>query len=231
MDAPGAACREMKSDYRKVLVDNPADYPERADSDLIVPLDRAKAAVGDWAGFAKRNRIPEDSFEVHISLLRDEGDIETLTPLAEKVLNGWIDVVGMPREEVEGIVDRAGRASAVTAWELLSFEELREACLSCPLSWDKGRGCIGNFGPDDSLLPGIAEKHGCPIIASVPEAAASKKEFTPADAEALAKEVALLREVLPSEGKMMVRRYSGPLERLGEVARVSMEQGCGFYFM
>lgn len=65
----------------------------------------------------------------------------------------------------------------------------------------------------------------------MPEAAASKKEFTPADAEALAKEVALLREVLPSEGKMMVRRYSGPLERLGEVARVSMEQGCGFYFM
>lgn len=147
MDAPGAACREMKSDYRKVLVDNPADYPERADSDLIVPLDRAKAAVGDWAGFAKRNRIPEDSFEVHISLLRDEGDIETLTPLAEKVLNGWIDVVGMPREEVEGIVDRAGRASAVTAWELLSFEELREACLSCPLVPGQGEGLYRQLRP------------------------------------------------------------------------------------
>lgn len=231
MEAAGAVCREKKADYRKIIVDNPADYPDRAEIDLIVPLEKAKAAVGDWAEFAKRNRIAEDSFEVHISLLRDENDIETLTPLAEEIMNGWINVVGMPHDEVEAIIDKVGRSAVVTAWEALTFDELKEACLSCPLSWDKGRGCIGNFGPDDSLLPRIAKKHGCPIIASVPEAAKSGKIFQSSDADALAKEVAHLQEILPSEGKMMVRRYSGPLERLGEVAKVSMEQGCGFYFM
>ena len=43
-------------------------------------------------------------------------------------------------------------------------------------------------------------------------------------------EVEILNKALPEEGKMMVRRYSGPVERLEAVARISVEEGCGFYF-
>lgn len=40
----------------------------------------------------------------------------------------------------------------------------------------------------------------------------------------------VLREALPVEGKMMVRRYSGPVDRMEAVARIAKSEGCGFYF-
>ena len=113
---------------------------------------------------------------------------------------------------------------------MLDFDGMNEMCASCPLSWDKGRGCIGTFGPDNSQLPEIAERRGCKIIASVPEGAKDGKIYTPEEAKIMAEEVRLLQEVLPEEGKMAVRRYSGPLERLGAVADISSKEGCGFYF-
>ena len=55
-------------------------------------------------------------------------------------------------------------------------------------SFEQGDICIGAFGPDNSLLPSIAEKHGCAIVASVPESAKSGRIFSCADAERLLKE-------------------------------------------
>ena len=122
------------------------------------------------------------------------------------------------------------KENRLTGWDMLSFDEMNEMCLKCKLSWDKGRGCIGSFGPSDSLLPGIAEKRGCKIVASVPEGVSSGRIYTPDDAKVLLKEIELLTEALPEEGKMMVRRYSGPLERMNAVAGISVSEGCGFYF-
>ena len=67
-------------------------------------------------------------------------------------------------------------------------------------------------------------------MASVPEGAASGRIYTPEEAKALAGEVERLTAALPEEGKNAVRRYSGPVERLGLVASISVKEGCGFYF-
>lgn len=56
------------------------------------------------------------------------------------------------------------------------------------------------------------------------------KKFTPADAEALLKEVGKLRPALEADSKMAVRRYSGVLDRLESMSKVCIESGCGFYF-
>jgi len=118
-----------------------------------------------------------------------------------------------------------------TGWDLLEFDEMKETCAKCPLSWDKGRGCIGTFGPSDSKLPEIAAKYDCPVTASVPDAAGSGKIFGTDCAQNLLKETSVLRIALPQEGKVMVRRYSGPVDRMEAVAKICLTQGCGFYFI
>ena len=83
---------------------------------------------------------------------------------------------------------------------------------------------------NNSLLPQIAEKHDCRIIASALKNSEEQRKFTPDDAKELLKEVEILKVALPEEGKMYVRRYSGPLERLESLANVSVKEGCGFLF-
>ena len=107
---------------------------------------------------------------------------------------------------------------------------MNEMCSKCALSWDKGRGCMGSFGPETSQLPAIAQKYGCPIIGAVFENAKEMKRLSPEDAKAVLNEVEILKPALVEEGKMAVHRYSGPLERIEAVAKVSVEQNCGFYF-
>ena len=89
---------------------------------------------------------------------------------------------------------------------------------------------MGAFGPENSKLPEIAEKHGCKIVASAVACAAEQKRFSADDAKVLKDEVAKLTAVLPDEGKVYVRRYGGVLERLDAVADVCMKEGCGFIF-
>ena len=112
----------------------------------------------------------------------------------------------------------------------LEFDEMNGMCAKCPLSWDKGRGCMGAFGPNNSLLPEIAKKRGCVIVASAIESAAVQKRFSPEDAKTLKKEVETLTAALPEEGKVYVRRYGGVLERLDAVADICVKEGCGFIF-
>ena len=128
------------------------------------------------------------------------------------------------------VISKASPEDRLTGWDMLSFDEMNEMCANCPLSWDKGRGCIGAFGPDNSLLPEIAGRHGCGIVASVPDAVKEGRRFTPEDAKELLREVEVLRAALPEEGKMMVRRYSGPVDRMEAVAKISVSEGCGFFF-
>lgn len=229
-EAPSAPCRELRGKIVKVHVDDTAGLEDYLEYDVKVDLDTAKGAVGDWESFLKRNRINPETDAVYMDKVKKDGDRAILEPLAERICTGWIAMDGLPDDVRKDVLSRAGKDDILTGWDMLDFDEMGEMCLNCPLSWDKGRGCIGAFGPDNSLLPEIADRHGCPIVASAPRSAAEGKRFTSEDAKELLREVDVLREALPAEGKMMVRRYSGPVDRMEAVAKISVSEGCGFFF-
>ena len=229
-DAKSALCRDLRMNVIKVRVDNVSGMENLAEYDDIVSLDEAKSLVGDWEAFLKRNRINAETDAVYMDKVKNDADIELLKPKAVRTSTGWVDMGKVKGADKDRVLAASKKENRLTGWDMLSFDEMNEMCLKCKLSWDKGRGCIGSFGPNDSLLPSIAEKMGCKITASVPEGVRTGRIYTPDDAKALLKEIETLTKALPEEGKMMVRRYSGPLERMNAVANISASEGCGFYF-
>lgn len=229
-EAPSAPCRELRANIVKVHLDDPTGYEQYMERDVKVDLETARQAVGDWDAFIKRNRINPDTDAIYIDKVKKEEDRAVLEPLSESVCTGWITTEGLPGDVKDEVISKASPEDRLTGWDMLSFDEMNEMCTNCPLSWDKGRGCIGAFGPDNSLLPDIAGRHGCGIVASVPDAVKEGRRFTSEDAKELLREVEVLRAALPEEGKMMVRRYSGPVDRMEAVAKISVSEGCGFFF-
>ena len=230
MEAQNAACKDLRANIVKVHIDTENGFEDILQYEEVVDLATAKKAVGDWAAFIKRNRINEETDAVYMTKVKKEEDIALLQPLAKKVCTGWVMMEGLPDDRKEAVMKIASKDDVITGWDQLEFDEMNEMCSKCPLSWDKGRGCIGAFGPDTSKLPEIAAKYDCSITASAPESAKTHKRFTPADAEALLKEIAILREALPKEGKVFVNRYGGPVDRMEAVAKISVAEGCGWYF-
>ena len=229
-EAPSAPCRELRANIVKVHLDDPTGYEQYMERDVKVDLETARQAVGDWDAFIKRNRINPDTDAIYIDKVKKEEDRAVLEPLSESVCTGWITTEGLPGDVKDEVISKASPEDRLTGWDMLSFDEMNEMCANCPLSWDKGRGCIGAFGPDNSLLPEIAGRRGCGIVASVPDAVKEGRRFTSEDAKELLREVEVLRAALPEEGKMMVRRYSGPVDRMEAVAKISVSEGCGFFF-
>jgi len=229
-EAKSALCRELRMNVVRVRVDNVSGMENLAGYDDIVSLDDAKSLVGDWEAFLKRNRINAETDAVYMDKLKNDDDIKLLKPKSVRTSTGWIDMEKVSGSDKEKVLAASKKENRLTGWDMLSFDEMNEMCQKCELSWDKGRGCIGSFGPNESLLPGIAEKRGCKITASVPEGAKSGRIYTPEDAKVLLKEIEILTKALPEEGKMMVKRYSGPVERMNAVANISVKEGCGFYF-
>ncbi len=229
-EAKNALCRELRMNVIKVRVDDIKGMEKLAGYDDIVSLEDAKSLVGDWEAFLKRNRINAETDAVYMDKLKNDDDIKLLGPKAVRTSTGWVEMSKVGASDKEKVLAASKKENRLTGWDMLSFDEMNEMCLKCKLSWDKGRGCIGTFGPSDSLLPSIAEKKGCKIVASVPVGAQSGRRYTPEDAKELLKEIEILTKALPEEGKMAVRRYSGPLERMAAVASISVSEGCGFYF-
>jgi len=230
MEAKNALCKDLRTTLVKVHVDKIDGLEDIVQFEEIIDLETAKKKVGDWEAFIKRNRINAETDAVYLSKVKKEEDIALLKPLAKKVYTGWVMMDGLPEDKKEEVVKRAGKDDVVTGWDNLEFDEMNELCSKCPLSWDKGRGCIGAFGPETSKLPEIAAKYNCPITASAPASAKTQKKFTPADAENLLKEIEILKEALPKEGKVFVNRYKGPVERMEAVAKISVAENCGWYF-
>ena len=230
MEAKSASCKDLRSTIIRVHVDDEKGFEDIVQYEELVDLDTAKKAVGDWAAFIKRNRINEETDAVYMAKVKKDEDIALLKPLAKKVCTGWIPMEGLSEEKKKAVLAVASKDDVITGWDQLEFDEMNELCAKCPLSWDKGRGCIGAFGPDTSKLPEIAAKYGCPITASAPESSKSHRIFTPKDAESLLKEVEILRDALPKEGKVYVNRYGGPVDRMEAVAKISVAEGCGWYF-
>lgn len=230
MEAKNAICREDKTNYVKVIVDDPSSFGDAAEIDEFVTLDDAKAIFPDFDEFIKRNRINEESDAIYIAKVKKDEDLERLRPKIQRKCTGWVLLDRLDDAERKRAIDSSKPDDRLTGWDLLDFDQMNEACAKCPLSWDKGRGCIGAFGPNNSLLPQIAEKHGCAIIASALKSSEEQRRFTPEDAKELLREVEVLKAALPEEGKLYVRRYSGPLERLEALANVSVKEDCGFLF-
>jgi hypothetical protein len=230
MEAKSASCRELRSTIVRVHVDDYTGIEDLVQYEEVVDLSTAKSKVGDWEAFIKRNRINAETDAVYMSKVKKEEDIALLQPVAKKVCTGWVFMENVPEGKKDLVISRASKDDIITGWDQLEFDDMNEMCSKCPLSWDKGRGCIGAFGPDTSKLPWIAEKYNCPITASAPESAKAHKIFTPADAEALLKEIEVLRNALPKEGKVFVNRYGGPVDRMEAVAKISIAEGCGWYF-
>ena len=227
-EAGNAGCREYRRRIVRAKAGSVEGLEHLLESDLALSKEKAMAAVDDWEDLAERNSLDPDEGLVYIGSLKKE-DRKRLEGLAEPHCTGWASLESLSPEDREKVL--AVATETMTGWDMLSFDEMKAACGSCPLSWDSGRGCIGAFGPENSLLPSIAEKHGCPIVASVPESARSGRVFPPEDAEKLLEECERLKEALPGEGKMAVRRYSGPVERMSAAAKACLSGGCGFRFL
>lgn len=232
MDSDSALCKVRKNTVLKVNLKDISGFEDIAEFDVVVPVEKAKLLMGtDWEAFLKRNRLDPEIEVLYLDKVKNEADRGLLTAESQKLYTGWISLEKVPAERMAALMEKAGKDDRLTAWDMLSFEEMGATCAKCPLSWDEGRGCMGTFGPENSALPGIADKYGCSIIASVPASVTSRKLFTPGDASRLREEVKVLREKLPSEGKVMVRRYSGVLDRLEKMADVCVAYNTRFYFL
>jgi hypothetical protein len=225
-------CKVNKTTFVKVYLGNVSGYEEYAEADLVISGPEAKAVIDkDWEAFCKRNRVDPNAEVIYVAKIKNEVDKAKLSPFAKKNYTGWVFVDKVPADIARKIIDKSSPDDRLTGWDMVSFEEMGETCKKCGLSWDDGRGCIGTFGPENSLLPGIASKLGLPIIANAVESSKAKKVFSADDAKELIKEVAVLREKLPAEGKAIVHRYSGVLDRLEKMANIAIKYRTKFYFV
>jgi len=214
----------------KVFVKNPTEYGDAAEYEMYLPRETAVAAFDDGDDFIKRNRIRIDSGTIYLDRLKDPADRAVLERITERVYTGWVDLSRTKDDVAAALISSSGPEHRQTEWETITLEETNEICSRCPISWDKGRGCIGSFGPDNSMLPVIASKYGCGITASVPDGAVNGRMYTKDDATVLLKEIPILRGALEKEGKLAVKRYAGTTDRLEAVASISVREGCGFFF-
>jgi hypothetical protein len=228
-ECESALCRRSKENILKVLVKDPERYGDAAEFDVKMPIEDALKAFADPDGFLKRNRIGEDVCTLYIERVKDAADRAVLERIMIRSHTGWVDLSKVGGDVKAALVSGPSE-DRQTEWDTLSFDEMSDVCSKCKLSWDKGRGCLGSFGPDDSALPGIAAKYGCAITGSVPAGVSSKRVYTKDDAAVLSKEIPVLRDALAKEGKLAVRRYGGAVDRLEAVASISVEEKCGFRF-
>ena len=230
LEAKSALCKECKTNIVKALVEDISGLEDIVEIDEYVTLDQAKKLFPGWDDFIKRNRINEEADAIYMVKVKNDDDRAKLQPYVQKKYTGWVTLDGLDAKKKEEVLKRSKRENRITGWDRLEFDEMNDMCAKCTLSWDKGRGCMGAFGPDNSKLPEIAGRRGCPIVASAIESSAEQKRFSPEDAKELKKEVAILTDALPEEGKVYVRRYGGVLERLDAVADICMKENCGFFF-
>lgn len=232
LDSDESLCKEGKLTILKARLDDVSGYEFCADYDEVVSAADAKRALGDeWEAFLKRSRFDAERESFLLGKVKNEDDAARLKGVASKEYSGWIDLSCLSPEQAKAVREKAGEDNLMSQWNTIPLDETNAICGRCVMSWDKGRGCLGNFGPDNSQLPEIAAKYDCSIVASVPELARSGKKLSPEEAKKLSEECKVLREKLPIEGKSPARRYGGVVDRLETVADLCASKGVRLYFI
>jgi hypothetical protein len=232
MDSVNSLCKTDKETIIKARLSSVQGLEACADYDEMVMTDDAKRLfASDWEGFLKRNRLNEGLESFLLEKVKKEEDAAKLRPVAKKVYTGWVVLSKMSPAQAQDAVSKAGPDNLLTQWDTVPLDETNVICGKCGMSWDKGRGCIGSFGPETSQLPEIAKKHGLMIIARVPELAKSREKLSADDAKLLAEECRVVKEKLEEEGKGPARRYGGVVERMELMADLCAKNGMRFYFL
>lgn len=229
-ECENALCRPLKENVLMVLVKDAEKYGDAAEYEIFMAKDDVEKVFPDWEGFAERNKVNENVCDIYLNHLKDPSDRAALEKIMRRSYTGWVDLSKLNADDAKKLITGSPPENRQTEWDMLSFDEMGDMCAMCKLSWDKGKGCVGSFGPDNSALPAIAEKYGCTVTASIPEGVRSNRAYTKDDALKLSKEVSVLRNALEKEGKLAVRRYSGAVDRLDAVAKISAVEGCRFWF-
>jgi hypothetical protein len=232
LESEKSLCKGKKLSTVKVFLDDPGRWEKNVEVERIVDLKAASAKLGKEKvdALLKKARLKVEGDELYLEKVKDPADQKTLAPFVKEVKTKWVLVEKVPQAERKDLVAAAKKENVVTEWDLLEFDEMYETCGKCGLSWDNKKGCVGNFGPSGSPVPELAKKYGLNILAKVNEAAESKKLFSSKDAEQLLKEIKVIREKSPAEGKMTVRRIEGTLNRLEAMAKCAEDFNVGFYF-
>ena len=232
LDSDKALCKGKKLSTVKVFLEDPSRWEKNVEVDRIVDLKKATEKLGQEKidAFLKKSRLKVEGDELFLEKVKDESDRKMLQPFVKEVKTKWILVEKVPSAERKDLVSAAKKENTVTEWDMLEFEEMYATCAKCGLSWDNKKGCVGNFGPSGSPVPELAKKYGLKLLAGVNELAESKKTMSPNDADELLKELKVLREKSPAEGKMIVRRIEGTLNRLESIANCAKDFKVGFYF-
>ena len=232
LDSDKALCKGKKLSTVKVFLEDPSRWEKNVEVDRIVDLKKATEKLGQEKidAFLKKSRLKVEGDELFLEKVKDESDRKMLQPFVKEVKTKWILVEKVPSAERKDLVSAAKKENTVTEWDMLEFEEMYATCAKCGLSWDNKKGCVGNFGPSGSPVPELAKKYGLKLLAGVNELAESKKIMSRNDADELLREVKVLREKSPAEGKMIVRRIEGTLNRLESMANCAKDFKVGFYF-
>ena len=232
LDSDKALCKGKKLSTVKVFIEDPARWEKYVEVDRMVDLKKATEKLGQEKidAFLKKSRLKVEGDEFYLEKVKDESDRKMFQPFVKEVKTKWILVEKVPSAERKDLIGTAKKENTVTDWDMLEFDEMYATCAKCGMSWDNKKGCVGNFGPSGSPVPELAKKYGLKLLAGVNELAEAKKVLSPDEAEILLKEVKVLREKSPAEGKMIVRRIEGTLNRLEAMANCSKDFKVGFYF-
>lgn len=231
LESEKALCRDDKKKTVQVFLSDIGKFAQYCDKNRYIDLSAAEQKLGKEkvAEIKKRNRV-RSTGEITADKIKEKKDLETLKPFTREETTKWVTLQIHPKNAQEDILKSGLIADSVTAWDALGFDEMYAICAKCELSWDKGRGCIATLIPSDSPLPEIANKYGLKYIAGIPKYAEKGAVFDSSEAKQFLSELKQLRDKLPGEGKMMVRRLSGAMDRLEAIAKTCSDKGVKMYF-
>jgi hypothetical protein len=232
LESDKALCKGKKLSTVKVFLDDPGRWDEYVEVDRIVDLRKAAEKLGKDKidAFIKKSKLKIEGDGLYLEKVRDDADRKMFEPFVKEVKTKWILLEKVPSDRRKDAAAAAKKENTVTEWDMLEFDEMYATCAKCGMSWDNKKGCVGNFGPSRSPVPELAKKHGLNILSRANELAESRKILSSKDADELLREVKILREKAPAEGKMIVRRIEGTLNRLESMAKCAKDYNVGFYF-
>ena len=232
LESDKALCKGKKLSVVKVFLEDPSRWEKIVEVDRIVDLKKAADKLGKDKvdAFVKKSKLKVEGDELYLEKVKDENDRKMFEPFVKEVKTKWILMERVSADQKKEVMATAKKENTVTEWDLLEFDEMYATCGKCGLSWDNKKGCVGNFGPSASPVPELARKHGLSILSKVDQLAEQRKILSSKDADELLKEVKVLREKAPAEGKVIVRRIEGTLNRLEAMAKCAKDYNVGFYF-